>query len=141
MDLHIPGKPSITCPYREDSIGVADIERRNATRYTWLGPIIFIILIDALQLQCLTHKFIDDTTLFEILRRGQSSEMNEVVEELVKWTEANKMRLNQSCPRVTFLGPGPTRRNVANPTRPAIFDKKYDPTRPAARPFPYTYSL
>ena len=27
---------------------------------TWLGPIIFVILIDALRLHCLTHKFIDD---------------------------------------------------------------------------------
>ena len=62
---------------------------------TWLGPIIFIILIDALKLQSLTHKFIYDTTLSEILRRDQSSGMNEVVKELVKWTEANKMKLKK----------------------------------------------
>ena len=68
---------------------------------TWLGPIIFIILIDALKLQCLTHKFIDDTTLSEILRRGQSSGMNEVVEELVKWTEANKIKLN--CKKINEM--------------------------------------
>ena len=42
---------------------------------------------------------------------------------------------HQSCPRVTFLGPDPTRRNV-DPTRPATADKKSDQTRPAARPFP-----
>ena len=72
---------------------------------TWLGPIIFIILIDDLQLQCLTHKFIDDTTLFEILRRGQSSGMNEVVEELLKWTEANKMKLNCKKTKEIVLGP------------------------------------
>ena len=51
----------------------------------------------------------------------------------------------QSCPRVTFLGPDPTRpdptrRNV-DPTRPAIADKMSDPTRPAARPFPHIYIL
>ena len=72
---------------------------------TWLGPIIFIILIDALQLQCLTHKFIDDTTLSEILRRGQSSGMNEVVEDLVKWTDANKMKLNCKKTKEIVLGP------------------------------------
>jgi len=72
---------------------------------TWLGPIIFIILIDALQLQCFTHKFIDDTTLSEILRRGQSNGMNEVVEELVKWTEANKMKLNCKKTKEIVLGP------------------------------------
>ena len=43
----------------------------------------------------------------------------------------------QSCPRVTFLWtrPDPTRRNV-DPTRPAIADKKSDPTRPDPRPDP-----
>ena len=47
--------------------------------------------------------------------------------------------LDQSCPRVTFFEPDPTRRNV-DPTRPAIADKKSDPTRPAARPFPNMYN-
>ena len=37
--------------------------------------------------------------------------------------------------RVIFLGPDPTRQNVL--TRPAIADKKSDPTRPAAQPFPH----
>ena len=48
--------------------------------------------------------------------------------------------LTQSCPRVTFLGPDPTRQNV-DPTRPAIADQKSDPTRPAARSFPHMYSI
>ena len=46
--------------------------------------------------------------------------------------------LYQSCPRVTFLGPDPTRpdptRWNVDPTWPAIAVKKSDPTRPAARP-------
>ena len=41
----------------------------------------------------------------------------------------------QSCPQVTFLGPDPTRRNVDS-TRPAIADKKSDPTRPDPLPDP-----
>ena len=40
----------------------------------------------------------------------------------------------QSCPRVTFLGPDPTRPGETltrpDPTRPAMADKKSDPTRP-----------
>ena len=47
---------------------------------------------------------------------------------------------HQSCPRVTFLGLDPTRRNV-DPTQPAIADKKSDPTRPATRPFPNMFIL
>ena len=39
----------------------------------------------------------------------------------------------QSCPRVTFLGPEPTRRNI-DPTRLTIADKKFDPTCPDPRP-------
>ena len=37
--------------------------------------------------------------------------------------------LFQSCPRVTFLGPDPTRRNF-DPTRPEIADPTRAPTRP-----------
>ena len=51
----------------------------------------------------------------------------------------------QSCPRVTFLVPDPTRpdptRQNVDPTRPAIADQKSDPTRPAARSFPHMHSL
>jgi hypothetical protein len=34
---------------------------------SYLGPLTFIILIDSLESACLTHKFVDDTTLTEIL--------------------------------------------------------------------------
>ena len=61
---------------------------------TWLGPIIFVIFIDALKLHCLTHKFIDDTTLSEFLRRGETSRLDEIVRELLNWTVANNMKLN-----------------------------------------------
>jgi len=30
---------------------------------TYLGPLTFVILIDSLQPGCLTHKFVDDTTM------------------------------------------------------------------------------
>jgi len=31
------------------------------------GPLTFILLIDDLRLQCLTHKYVDDTTLTQLL--------------------------------------------------------------------------
>ena len=37
---------------------------------SYLGPLTFIILIDSLKPACLTHKFVDDTTLSEILEKG-----------------------------------------------------------------------
>ena len=51
----------------------------------------------------------------------------------------------QSCPRVTFLGPDPTRPAETlirpDPTRDCRQKVWPDPTRPAARPFPNMYSL
>jgi len=43
----------------------------------------FVILIDSLQPGCLTHKFVDDTTMTEILSKSEASSMHSVVDELV----------------------------------------------------------
>ena len=40
---------------------------------TWLGPLAFVTYIDDLNPQCVVHKFIDDTTLTEILLKGNES--------------------------------------------------------------------
>ena len=40
-----------------------------------LGPLTFVILIDALQPGCLTHKYVDDTTMTEFLSRSAVSSM------------------------------------------------------------------
>ena len=42
---------------------------------SYLGPLTFIILIDSLKSACLTHKFVDDTTLSEILDKRSTSMM------------------------------------------------------------------
>jgi len=49
-----------------------------------LGPLIFVILIDALQPGCLTHKYVDDTTMTEFLSRSAVSSMQSLVDELVR---------------------------------------------------------
>jgi len=35
---------------------------------SWLGPLTFLLLIDDLQVDCLAHKYVDDTTLTELLQ-------------------------------------------------------------------------
>ena len=50
---------------------------------TYLGPLTFVILIDSLQPGCLTYKFVDDTTMTEILSKTEASSMQSVVDELV----------------------------------------------------------
>ena len=64
---------------------------------SWLGPLIFLLLIDDLQLDCLVHKFVDDTTLSELLCSGDhESHMKKYVENLRTWSQTNKMIINQS---------------------------------------------
>jgi len=70
---------------------------------SWLGPLIFIILIDDLQPQLLTHKFVDDTTLSEIAK-GSTSEMQRTVDELVKWSKLNCLNINSNKTKELVIG-------------------------------------
>ena len=36
---------------------------------TWLGPLVFILLINNLSSDCGMHKFVDDVTLSEIIKK------------------------------------------------------------------------
>jgi len=40
---------------------------------SYLGPLTFVILIDSLQPTCMTHKYVDDTTLTEFLNKSDIS--------------------------------------------------------------------
>ena len=51
---------------------------------SYLGPLTFVILIDSLQPGCLTHKYVDDTTMTEILDKSAVSSMQSFVDELVQ---------------------------------------------------------
>jgi len=50
---------------------------------SYLGLLTVVILIDALHPICMTHKFIDDTTMTEILNRSDISCMQLFIDELV----------------------------------------------------------
>ena len=54
---------------------------------SWLGPLIFIILIDDLRLKWLTHKYLDDTTISEIIIKDTVSKMQLAVDALIEWSE------------------------------------------------------
>ena len=71
---------------------------------TWLGPLTFDILIDGLRLDCLVHKFVDDTTASEILKRNQISNMVNIIKQLVDWSELNKMNINFKKTKEIILG-------------------------------------
>jgi len=72
---------------------------------SWLRPLIFLLVIDDLQLDCLVHKFVDVTTLSELLDNGDhASNMTQYVESLSTWAQTNKMIINRSKSKEMILG-------------------------------------
>ena len=60
----------------------------------WLGPLIFIILIDDLRRRLRTHKYLDDTTISETVEKDTASSMRQAADELIEWSENNRMNIN-----------------------------------------------
>ena len=71
----------------------------------WLGPLIFIVLVDDLRLTTLAHTFLDDTTMSEIIAKDTASEMQRTVDALVEWSEVNHMNVNSKKTKEMVLGP------------------------------------
>jgi len=61
---------------------------------SYLGPLTFVILIDSLQPGCLTHKYVDDTTMTKILEKSANSCMQPFIDELVQQSSDTGMILN-----------------------------------------------
>ena len=71
---------------------------------SWLGPLIFIILTDDLRPRLLTHKFVDDTTLSEIMVKGITSKMQESVDDVITWSQLNRLNINSKKTKEMVLG-------------------------------------
>jgi len=61
---------------------------------SFLGPLTFIVLVDSLQASCLTHKFVDDTMLSEIVAKSATSHMQAFCDEIVQQSEEARMNVN-----------------------------------------------
>jgi len=72
---------------------------------SYLGPLTFVILIDALQPGCLMHKYIDDTTMTEVLGRSAVSSMQSFVDELVQQATDAGMIVNGRKTKELLIGP------------------------------------
>ena len=60
-----------------------------------LGLLSFLLLIDDLTVDCLTHKYVDDTTLTELVPRGsQQIHMQTFLQQLQTSATPNKMKIN-----------------------------------------------
>ena len=71
---------------------------------SYLGPLTFVILIDALRPGCLTHKYVDDTTMTEILEKTAVSGMQSFIDELVQQSSAAGMTVNGRKTKEMLVG-------------------------------------
>ena len=53
---------------------------------TWLGPLLFVILINDLCPPCATHKYMDDTTLTVRVGKGSVSSMQSIMDFTTSWS-------------------------------------------------------
>ena len=70
-----------------------------------LGPLSFIVMIDDLRAPCEVHKFVDDTTLSELIPPSHTrTDMANYLTSLLTWTAENDMQLNTSKTKEMLLG-------------------------------------
>ena len=64
---------------------------------TRLGPVLFILMINDLQLKsCMTYKYVDDTNILEISKDPQSVSLQIAATEASQWSKDNDMVINAS---------------------------------------------
>jgi len=69
--------------------------------------------IDDLNPQCVVHKFIDDTTLTEILpSEAANSQMPQYLDNLLTWSKNNCMVINSKKTKEMILGILPTKAHL-----------------------------
>jgi len=73
---------------------------------SWFGPLSFLALINDLTTGCLIHKYVDDTTLSQVLEsKNQDSYMQTFIENLLDWADRNDMQVNTAKTKEMILGP------------------------------------
>jgi hypothetical protein len=71
---------------------------------SFLGPLIFLIMINDLTMQDLLYKFLDDVTLSETVVQGTPSCFNSSTEESIVWSKQNHMHINLIKTKEMILG-------------------------------------
>jgi hypothetical protein len=71
---------------------------------TWLGPYVFITLINDLRASTTTFKFVDDVTLTEVVS-SNATQMQSLANQVMNWSQANFMNINAKKTKEMLLGP------------------------------------
>ena len=72
---------------------------------SWLGPLAFLVLIDDLSTGCPLHKYVDDTTLSELVQPRQiDTHILTYLAELLTWEAHSGMEINTSKTKEMVLG-------------------------------------
>jgi len=61
---------------------------------TYLGPYIFLTMIDDLKSQLELHKFVDDCTLSEIINKASIMQQEKEIDSVDSWSSLNHMVIN-----------------------------------------------
>jgi len=71
---------------------------------TWLGPLVFILLINDLSSHCIMHKFVDDVTLSELIKKHDNNNMYAHLNIVVEWSDHNLMNINVAKTKEMLIG-------------------------------------
>ena len=72
---------------------------------TWLGPYVFLALINDLSSLAELHKFVDDCTLSETITTPDDTIMQQEIDSLNNWSTSNCMNINTKKTKEMLLGP------------------------------------
>jgi len=71
-----------------------------------LGPLSFLVLINDLSAGCSIVKYVDDSTLSELLQpKSHTSEMTQFLQNLLTWMAKNHMQVNSAKTKEMIIGP------------------------------------
>ena len=77
---------------------------------SWLGPLMFLVIINDLTAACHIHKFVDDTTLTEVLEVHQDSRMQHNLDDIVSQSAASFININAKKTKKMQIGAGKRKR-------------------------------
>ena len=102
----LPIRAATTGPYQPSLSSWKEL-KGAMPQGSWLGPLSFLVLINDLFTVCPVHKYVDDTTLTELLPKHANTEMSTFYQIFSPGQAANEnnMDINATKTKEMILGP------------------------------------